>query len=314
MLILDIFHNSDGTFAWDAVLLLVLAILAGYWLHRFSAKKSDQHKTAAAIVESEAKYKKLENEFKNYKSNINAGEKQNEKSVVQLGGRVKSLEGDIRVLSDEKNKLHQQVLLKDEELKKYGRQIADLDDNLKVLLENKIKSENDAAEKLKVAKEELTRASAWEKRVRAAEEEAEKARSAIGNAERKKLEAELRLKATAEFAGKVGPMEAELKLVKDQLAAAEMELKTKITPSEETLAALRTVSAQLELQKDNNKTLQQEFDMKQAANISLNNEIQYLKTVLSGMTAENEMLKSKMALTINQTDGSLKSDEVEKAV
>jgi len=294
MLVLDIFQHSDGTFAWDAVLLLILAILVGSWLHRFSTKKKDEHKTAAAIVESEAKYKKLENEFKNYKSNINAGEKQNEKSVVQLGGRVKSLEGDIRVLSDEKNKLHQQVLLKDEELKKYGRQIADMDDNLKMLLENKLKSETESSEKLKATKEELARASAWERRVRAAEDEAEKAKSAIANAERKKLEAELRLKATAEFAGKVGPLEQEIQLLKNQLAILESAGNTAAGTSNETAAALKTVSAQLELQKDSNITLQKELEIKHQASIALMGEIEYLKNTLSKMASENEMLRSKM--------------------
>ena len=295
MLLLDIFQHSDGTFAWDTVLLLLLALVAGYLLHRYTANKSDQRKNASAIADAEAKYKKLDNEFKNYKSNINSLDKQNEKAVLQLSGRVKSLEGDIRVLSDEKNKVHQHLLSKEEEARRYSKQIGEMEDIIKALKESKLKGEMESADKLKSAKEELARASAWEKRVRAAEEEAERAKSAIGNAERKKLEAELRLKATAEFAGKVVPLETELKAAKEQLAALENTLKEKSGSSDEIVQALKTASAQLELQKDNNKTLQQEFEMKQATNISLIKEIDYLKSTMTKMAAENEVLKSKLS-------------------
>ena len=304
MLLLNIFQNSDGSFAWDIILLLLLAGIAGYLLHRYRAKKITDNKYAAGIADSVAKYKKLENEYKNYKSNISSAEKHNEKSVLQLSGRVKSLEGDIRVLSDEKNKLLQQFLLREEDIKRYSRQVADLEDNLKALRENKSKEDAEWADKLKTAKEELVKAAAWEQRVRAAEEEAQRAKSAIGSAERKKLEAELRLKATTEYAGKVGPMENELNFLKEQFVVLEAELKIKTNlitelqakagASGEVLTALRTASAQLELQKENNKTLQQEFEMKHSSNISLIDEIQYLKTTMSKMAAENEALKSKM--------------------
>jgi len=294
MLLLDIFQHGDGTFAWDNLLFLLIAFIAGYLLHRFSAKKSDQRKYNSAIAESESKFKKLENEFKNYKSNINSSEKQSERSVVQLSGRVKSLEGDIRVLADEKNKLHQQFLSKEEEIKRYSRQISEMEDNLKSLEETKYRNETEASEKLKSIKEELTRAAAWEKRVRAAEEEAERARAAIGNAERKKLEAELRLKATAEFAGKVGPLEMEIKSLKDQLANLDSSTKEKSNASDEILSELKMVSAQLELQKETNKTLQHEFDIKHADNISLLNEIDHLKDTMTKMAEENDGLRSRL--------------------
>jgi len=324
MLLLNIFQHSDGTFAWDIILLLLLALIAGYLLNRYATKKVSDNKYAAGIAASEAKYKKLENEYKNYKSNISSAEKQNEKSVVQLSGRVKALEGDIRVLSEEKNKLYQQLLLKEEDIKRYSRQLADLEDNLKSLRESKLKEDEEWSDKLKMAKEELVKAAAWEKRVRAAEEEAQRAKSAIGNAERKKLEAELRLKATTEYAGKVGPMENEMNFLKAQFVVMESELKTKANlitelqskanSSEEVFSALKTASAQLELQKENNKTLQQEFDMKHASNVSLVNEIQYLKTTMTKMAAENEMLKSKMPLAITAMDDTLKASEKEKAI
>ncbi len=208
MLFLNIFQNSDGTFAWEIVLLLLVAGVGGYLLHRYTSSKTESNRFTKRINESETKYKKLENEYKNYKTNIQSSEKQNEKLAVQLGGRVKSLEGDIRVLADEKNKLSQQLSARDDELKKYSKQVGELEDNFKTLQAAKTKGEGDAAEKIKSVKDELTKASAWEKRVRAAEEDAERARSVVPNAERKKLEAELRLKATAELAGKVGRPEA----------------------------------------------------------------------------------------------------------
>ena len=91
--------------------------------------------------EWENKYKKLESEFKAYKTNIVNSEKHGEKSLVELGHRVKSLEGDIRALSDEKNKYHHQLASKAEELKSYSKQVADLDDELKSIKEAKSKSE-----------------------------------------------------------------------------------------------------------------------------------------------------------------------------
>ena len=324
MLLLNILQHSDGTFAWDIVLFLLLALIAGYLLNRYATKKVADNKHAAGIAASEAKYKKLENEYKNYKSNITSAEKQNEKSVVQLSSRVKALEGDIRVLSEEKNKSNQQLLLKEEDIKRYSRQLADLEDGLKTLRENKLKEDEEWNNKLKTAKEELIKATAWETRVKAAEEEAQRAKSAIGNAERKKLEAELRLKATTEYAGKVGPMENELNFLKQQFVVLESELKTKTNliaelqskanSSEEVFSALKAASAQLELQKENNKTLQHEFEIKHAANVSLINEIQYLKTTMTKMAAENEMLKSKMPLGITSVGDAVKSGEAEKAI
>ena len=51
--------------------------------------------------------------------------------------------------------------------------------------------------------------------------------------------------------------------------------------------------AQLELQKETNKTLQQEFEMKHASNISLIGEIEYLKNEMKKIAEENLALKSK---------------------
>ena len=328
MLLLNIFQHSDGSFAWENVFIILLALIAGYLLQRFNAKKISNNKYAASIAEWENKYKRLENEFKNYKSNISSADKQNEKSVLQLSGRVKSLEGDIRALSDEKNKSLQQLIVKEEEIKRYSKIVSDFEDNMKTMREDKLRAEAEWSDKLKTAKEELSRASIWEQRVKSAEEDAQRARSAIGNAERKKLEAELRLKTATEYAGKVVPLENELKLLRGKFEGQEADLNAKIielgeklkaneaenaslknelseksklateateklSSSADNLSQLKTVMAQLELQKETNKTLQQEFEMKHASNISLIGEIEYLKNEMKKIAEENLALKSK---------------------
>jgi len=328
MLLLNIFQHSDGSFAWENVFIILLALIAGYLLQRFNAKKISNNKYAASIAEWENKYKRLENEFKNYKSNISSADKQNEKSVLQLSGRVKSLEGDIRALSDEKNKSLQQLIVKEEEIKRYSKIVSDFEDNMKTIREDKLRAEAEWSDKLKTAKEELSRASIWEQRVKSAEEDAQRARSAIGNAERKKLEAELRLKTATEYAGKVVPLENELKLLRGKFEGQEADLNAKIielgeklkaneaenaslknelseksklateateklSSSADNLSQLKTVMAQLELQKETNKTLQQEFEMKHASNISLIGEIEYLKNEMKKIAEENLALKSK---------------------
>jgi len=342
MRLLNIFQHSDGSFAWETILLFFVFGVAGYLLHRYFAKKSLDDKYAADIAEHESRYKKLDNEYKNYKSNISTSEKQNEKAVVQMSGRVKALEGDIRVLSEEKNKLYHQSLVKEEEIKRYSRQVTDMEDNLKAFKESRMKTDAEWAEKLKLAKEELAKALVWEQRVRSAEEEAQRARSAIGNAERKKLEAELRLKATTEYAGKVLPLENELKMLKEKYEAIEAEVnskrastsdlesklgnaETQLKAKEEELAKskneltaknqsiadsegktvafeeissqLKITKAQLELLRDNNSTLQQEFEMKHATNVSLMNEIEHTRAELRKLAEENEMLRSKAQAT-----------------
>ncbi len=312
MLLLNIFQHSDGSFAWDNLLFLLLALIAGYILSRLTAKKAVNDKSAAAIAAWETKYKHLENEYKSYKSNLAAADRQNEKSVLHLTSRVKALEGDIRVLSDEKNKFHHQLMEKDEEIKKYSKQVTDLDDNLKSMHEHHVKTDAEWSDKLKNLQDQLTSASAWEHRVKAAEEEAQKAKSAIGNAERKKLEAELRLKATTEYAGKVMPLSNELKSMKDKYGELEGEcsafknelaekdkmiadLQQKVNSSKEAVSQLKITMAQLELQKENNSTLKQEFDIKHNANIALSDEIDYLKKALKNLSEENEKLKLKLS-------------------
>ncbi|HEX4852147.1 MAG TPA: hypothetical protein VFV08_15130 [Puia sp.] len=292
MNLLNIFQNNDGSFSWENMAILAIALIAGYLLHQFTAKKKVDQKYIAGLEAWDNKYKKLENEFKNFKSNISSGEKQNEKAAQQLAGRVKSLEGDIRALSDEKNKYQHSLAEREEELKKYSRQISDGEDNLKAFKEAKAKTETEFAEKIKSLKEDLVKANAWEQRVRAAEEEAQRAKSAINNAERRKLEAELRLKTVSEYAGKVVPLENEL-ATKNKLISEMQELISTNKEGKEASTDLKMVMAQLELQRENNSILQQEFEMKHASNISLVNEIEHLKAQLKKLAEGNDMPKSK---------------------
>ena len=294
MVLLNIFQNSDGGFAWDNIVILIAAFILGYLIQRFSRKQSENRFYSKSIQEWENKYKKLENEFKTFKSNLTSADKQAEKNTVELSQRVKSLEGDIRALTDEKNKYHHQLISKAEELKTYSRQVSDLEDSLKSLQESKLRSENEWGQKHAASQEALHKASAWEGRVRAAEEEALKARAALNLAERRKLEAELRLKSTTEYAGKVVPLEKDLATAKEKLHASESDLlaaKKEILHKDELLQVLqrngqsqetlhtriRSLEAQLELLKDNNTILQQEFELKHANNLSLKSEIETLR-------------------------------------
>jgi chromosome segregation ATPase len=298
MVLLNILQNSDGSFAWDNIFILVVAFVLGYLLKRVAGKQKEHRIFSKSLHEWEERYKKLEGEFKAYRSNIVSSEKHGEKSVLELSQRVKSLEGDIRALSDEKNKYHHQLMSKSEELKGYSKQVADLEDELKIIKELKIKSESEWNQKLTASNEALVRASAWEGRVRAAEDEALKARAALNMAERRKLESELRLKSTTEYAGKVVPLENELAGLKEKFAAAENELsalKKEALQREELLSAMRrnttaedamgskikTLEAQLDLQKENNTILQQEFEIKHATNLSLKAEIEALRQALT---------------------------------
>jgi uncharacterized protein YoxC len=298
MVLLNIFQNGEGGFAWDNLIILLVAFILGFLIQRFSRKQSENRSYSKNIQEWENKNKKLENEFKTFKSNLVSADKQSEKTVLELSQRVKSLEGDIRALSDEKNKYHHQLMSKAEELKTYSRQVSDLEDSLKALQESKSKSEAEWSHKLTSTQEALHKASAWEGRVRAAEEEALKARAALNQAERRKLEAELRLKSTTEYAGKVVPLEKDLASAKEKLHAFESELqaaKKEILHKDELMQAMhrsakadeslhtriRSLEAQVELLKDNNSILQQEFELKHATNLTLKSEIEALKQALT---------------------------------
>jgi chromosome segregation ATPase len=293
MVLLNIFQHGDTTFAWDNLLILLLAVIAGYLLHRYTSKKAENRKWVSAIQESENKYKRAENDFKNFKLNIAAVEKHNDKAVVELNNRVKGLEGDIRALSEEKNKLTHGIEEKDQEIKRLGRLIGELEDRLKLLQEAKSKSDINWEGKLKASGEELSKALVWEQRVRAAEEDAQRARAAINFAERKKLEAELRLKATTEYAGKVLPLEAELKNLREKYEHVELELGSSKN------AALSTdkdvTKAQLEFFKQNNATLQHELEAKHAIQVSLLAELELLKTEIKKLTAFDEVREAAAA-------------------
>jgi chromosome segregation ATPase len=287
MLLLNIFQHGDTTFAWDNLLILIIAAVAGYLFCRYTSKKADQKKWLHAVEASELKYKRAENEFKNFKSNMASAEKHSEKAVVELSNRVKALEGDIRVLSDEKNKFGHGIEEKNQEIKRMSRLIGDVEDRVKLLQEAKIKSETDWEAKLKASRETLAKAMVWEQKVRAAEEDTKRARAAINFAERKKLEAELRLKAATEYAGKVIPMETELKILKEKYVHLEHELES----SKNGVLDKDVTQAQLELFKQNNLSLQKELETKHAVHISLIAEMELLKTDIKKLFDERELQK-----------------------
>jgi chromosome segregation ATPase len=216
MTILNILQHSDGATAWDNILIVALAFIAGWLLHQFTFKKKTDEKHRQAIAELEAKCKKSESEYKNYRSNIAAADKHQEKAALEANARVKALEGDIRALAEEKNKVHHQLTEKDQEIRRLLRQVSEKDDLISTIKETKARAEEEWTEKLRTSSQSLTRALAWEEKARHAEAEATRAKEAIGNAERKKLEAELRLKAVSDYAGKIGPLEKAL-ADKDQL-------------------------------------------------------------------------------------------------
>jgi hypothetical protein len=210
MRLLFIFQNTDGTLAWDYLSITLLALIAGWFLHRYNAKrKIDLHHKEAMAV-SENRYKRLENEYKVYKGNILTADKHNEKALQELNARVKALEGDIRALAVEKNKEHHLLSEKDQEIRRLMDQLGVKDDAIKAEKEEKLRSEDKWAEKLRTTTQSLNQALHWEEKAKNAQIEAGRIKDAMAFAERKKLEAELRLKATLEYAGKIGPLEDEL--------------------------------------------------------------------------------------------------------
>jgi hypothetical protein len=296
MVLLNILQHGDTTFAWDNLLILLLAVVAGYLLCRYTSKKAENQKWLKTIEDSENKYKRVENEFKNYKSNIGASEKHNEKAVVDLNNRVKGLEGDIRALSDEKNKFAHGADEKDQEIKRQARMNSEMEDRFKLFKEAKSKSDANWEAKLKVSGEELSKAILWEQRVRAAEEDAQRARAAINFAERKKLEAELRLKATTEYAGKVLPLETELKILKEKYIQLENELES----AKNAILDKDMTKAQLELFKQNNAALQQELETEHAIHGSLIAEMELLKTDIKKSFDEKELQRPTVRPAFNE--------------
>lgn len=277
--LLNIFQHSDGTTAWDNLLIVLLALVAGWLLHRLSFKTSVNKQHREAIAEWETKYKRLENEHRSYKGNINAADKHNEKAVIELSGRVKALEGDIRALADEKNRVFHQLTEKEQEIRRCLQQISERDDAINSLRESKTKAEQDWAEKWRATNHSLAKALAWEEKAKSAEAEAGKIKEAIGHAERKKLEAELRLKAVTEYAAKIGPLENEL-AAREKIIADWQEQKGAM---DDVANKLKIVSAELELAKQINQVQQQELAKQHAEYISLASELESLKTSLQKM-------------------------------
>jgi chromosome segregation ATPase len=281
---LNIFQNTDGTFAWDNGVILLLIFAAGYLVHRFMEKRSVNKQYSNSVRDMEGRYHKLESEYKAFKSSREATERHAEKAAVTLGQRVKALEGDIRALAEEKNRLLQQFEEREQEIKKNATQKAEMEDRLKLLQESWVKAEAGWEAKLKTAEQERTKAMVWETKVRSAEEDTLKAKSALGQAERRKLEAELRLKATIEYAAKMGPLEVELQALKEKSKVWEKEISDKA----ESEASLQLTKVQLELMTQNNQVFRQELEAKQGLTTTLIAEIETLKRNLKELVENGQ--------------------------
>jgi len=302
MLLLNIFQHYDGSTAWDNIIILALAVLAGYLLQRFNANNRVVNKYGALVASWEKKYKTLDSEFKGYKASIASADKSIQKSAAESISRVKSLEGDIRALSEEKQKYVHQLHSKEQELKQYSLQVADLEDALKALRESQQQSALSWAEKLKSSKAALDKATAWEHKVRSAEQDMLQARAGLQQAERGRLEAELRLKATTAYAGKVGTLEKEIETLraadgsrqqeleanKIRMTAMETELQERIAATDELQARLHMCMAQLELQKANQAILRDELEAKKSEQVSLKAELEYLKNNVASIREKRE--------------------------
>lgn len=288
MRLLNILIQSDGTLAWDNVLILLLAVVAGYLIRGTLSKKSEKRQTNQALAEWENKFKQVTNEYKNYRASIESSDRNREKSGTDLQNRVKALEGDIRALSEEKTRFSQKFQEKDEETSRYARQAMESEDRYKTLQENKNQMESGWQSRWQKLSEELTRALSWEQRVRSAEDEAQKARSAIGLAERKKLDAELRLKATSEYAGKVIPLETELNSLREKYEVLELELKV----AREAVTEREVNAARLELSRQSQAALQLELETRQNEHTALIAEVGNLRRELQLTLEENRRLLS----------------------
>ena len=58
MFLLNIFQNTDGTTAWDNILILLVVFVAGYLLNRFSKQQNEKIKQSRETKE----WEKVKNE------------------------------------------------------------------------------------------------------------------------------------------------------------------------------------------------------------------------------------------------------------
>ncbi len=226
--IFDMFTGCDGKTALGFIPFLLVAGLLGYLLRHFMGGNNNKLKEyEAQLGDWQGKYTTLQNDYKGYKSSITASARDNDKQVGDLTNRVKSLEADIRNLADEKNKLHVSLTEKQTDLGGYTRKISTLEETIASINEEKNKLNADWSARLSVVNDSLSKASTWEGRVRQVEEELARAKATVSDANKKQVEAEMRLKTTSEVAGKVVPLETELKNWKDKYAALEIQLHEK---------------------------------------------------------------------------------------
>ena len=233
MIFLEIFTNADGSIAWLNIAVIILAGVIGYLIGSSPGKKQI-NRLKDSVREKENQLRKAENDFKSYKSGHEASFKQHERSVAEMNMRVRSLEGDIKSMADEKNRLMHKLQEKDDDIKNGSRQISNLEEKIKLLiveeekhLADKEKLISEITGKWKTTGDELTRARSWEEKVHAAEEDARKARQALADHQRRSIEFDLRLKSASEYAAKVQPLESELKAMQQKFEDYKTEFASK---------------------------------------------------------------------------------------
>ena len=213
-----------------------------------------------------------------------------------MNSRVKSLEGDIKSLADEKNRLIHKLEGKDDEIKNVNRQVSALEEKIKLLLieeekhlADKDKAISDITGKWKTTGDELSRARAWEEKVHAAEEEARKAKQALADHQRRSIEFDLRLKSASEYAAKVQPLESELKAMQQQFEDYKQEVSSKDNASSGMEEQIKTSKATIEI---------------------LNKELTELKNTVASKDNINNELREKLEIS-KQTSGKITALEAE---
>jgi chromosome segregation ATPase len=289
MIFLEIFTNPDGSIAWLNIAVIILAGIIGYLIGGSPGKKQI-NRLKDSMREKENQLRKAENDFKSYKTGHEASFKQHERSVADMNMRVKSLEGDIKALADEKNRLFHKIEEKEDAIKASNRQVSTLEEKIKLLileeekhLAEKEKLISEITGKWKTTGEELGRARSWEEKVHAAEEDARKARQALADHQRRSIDFDLRLKSASEYAAKVQPLENELKTMQQKFEDYKQEITSKNNISTEIEEKLRSSKATIDI---------------------LNKELTELKNAVASKENINQELRDKLE-TATQSSGKI---------
>lgn len=303
MILLNILQNPDGTIAWVNIAILLVVFVIGFMINRYRSRQSIGMLSSASKEWSQ-KFKHAENEYKSYRSGHEAAFRQQEKLVAEMTGRVKSLEGDIKVLAEEKNKFLHRLQEREDELKNCTRQLSDWDEKMKNWELEKATQIADVTGKLRQTIAERDAAAAWEGKTHAAEDEARKARAAFADIQRKTLEFDMRLKAASEYAAKVRPLEASLRLAEEKYQKLEQEMAVAATDGDrkkelqDAMASLSKVSVeketlgkQLTQQEQVIRTLREELN----ADADLRGQLRASEGELQMVRATNAALQKELA-------------------